>query len=108
MKKILLPALVIAAIGGYLYYINMDTAAPQAVTAEEVIMEDVHAAVAEAEAAGAGIKPAGKEVMAAADGDVFADAPEAMDHVLGEASESVEEAADTVEDSEESVDHAHE
>lgn len=108
MKKLVLPALVIAAIGGYLYYINLDSPAPQAVAAEETIVEDVKAAMAEAEAAGAGIKPAGEEVMAAADGDVFADVPEAMDHALDEASESVDEAVEAAEESAEDVDHAHE
>lgn len=112
MKKLLLPALVIAAVGGYLYYINLDAPAPQAVTAEEAIVEDVNTAVAEAEAAGTDVKPAGEKVMAAADGDVFADVPEAMDHVLDEASEVVEEAVETAEESAEEtaegIDHAHE
>lgn len=108
MKKLILPALVIAAVGGYFYYTNLDTSGPQAVTAEEAIVEDVKSAMAEAEAAGAGIKPAGEEVMAAADSDVFADVPEAMDHVLDEASESVEGGMEAMVDTAEDVDHAHE
>ncbi|WP_105104359.1 hypothetical protein [Microbulbifer pacificus] len=107
MKKLVLPALVIAAIGGYFYYTNLDVPA-QAVTAEEVMVEDVKAAMAEAKASGADIKPAGEDVLAAADGDVFADVPEAMDHVLDESSESVEGGMETMADTAEDVDHAHE
>lgn len=108
MKKLILPALVVAAVGGYFYYTNLDAPAPQAVTAEDAMVEDVKAAMAEAEAAGPTANPNDEEVMAAADGDVFADVPEAMGHVLDETSETGESGMETMSDSEEEIDHAHE
>nr|WP_010131425.1 hypothetical protein [Microbulbifer agarilyticus] len=110
MKKLLIPAIAIAAIGGYFYYTNLDTTAPQAeaVVEEEQIVEEVEAAVAEAEEMVEESDQAG-DIMASAEGDVFADVPEAMGHALDEtteamadvAEEAVEEAADEIDHSEE-------
>ena len=110
MKKIIIPAIVIAAIGGYFYYTNMEAAAP-----ESAIATEVEAAVAEAEAAGVAVKDSAEEMVAAADGDVFADVPEAMETAAEEAEETMEEAADAAEEamdemaeSAEEVDHSEE
>ncbi|QKX18629.1 hypothetical protein [Microbulbifer sp. YPW1] len=98
MKKLVVPAIAIAAIGGYFYYANLDSTAPEAVTAEETIVEEMEAAVAEAETAAAETAKSSEEMMASVEGDVFADVPEAMGHALDETSEAVEEAADDVAD----------
>ncbi|MFV8781717.1 hypothetical protein ACNKU7_04780 [Microbulbifer sp. SA54] len=110
MKKLIVPALVIAAIGGYLYYVNLETTAP-----ETAIATEVDAAVAEAEAAGAEATPPAEGVMAAAEGDIFADVPEAMDTAAAEAGDAMEAVADTaseamdeVAEAAEEIDHADE
>ena len=108
MKKLILPALVIAAVGGYFYYTNLEVTAPRAVTAEDAMVEEVQAAMAEVEAAGPSVSPADKDVMAAADEDVFADVPEAMEHALDETSETAVGDTETVPESDAEIDHAHE
>ncbi|MBY6189692.1 hypothetical protein [Microbulbifer agarilyticus] len=110
MKKLLIPAIAIAAIGGYFYYTNLDTAAPQAeaVAEEEQIVEEVEAAVAEAEEMVEETEQAG-DIMASAEEDVFADVPEAMGHALDETSEAVaEEVAEAVEEAADEIDHSEE
>ncbi|WP_193164708.1 hypothetical protein [Microbulbifer hainanensis] len=107
MKKLIIPAIVIAAIGGYFYYQNM-----QPVTTESSIAQEVDSAVQEAGAAME--ETADKGVVAAndvagADGDVFADAPEQMAEAAEEAADetmdAAEEAADeTMDAAEEAMD----
>ncbi|MCK7597111.1 hypothetical protein M0G74_07480 [Microbulbifer sp. CAU 1566] len=125
MNKLVVPAIAIAAIGAYFYYTNLDAPAaePQPVAVEERIVEDLDAAVAEAKAAGAKVSQSAEEMMASAEGDVFADVPEAMGHALDETSESVagavddaaeaasdaaEEVMDEVVEAAEEVDHSQE
>lgn len=108
MKKLVLPALVVAAVGGYFYYTNLDAPVPQPATVEDVMVEDVQAAMAEAEDAGTSVSPADEDVLAAADEDVFADVPEAMDHVLDETSETVEGGIEAMSEAGAEIDHAHE
>ncbi|GAB2518226.1 hypothetical protein [Microbulbifer agarilyticus] len=110
MKKLLIPAIAIAAIGGYFYYTNLDTAAPQAeaVVGEEQIVEEVEAAVAEAEEMVEETEQAG-DMMASAEEDVFADVPEAMGHALDETSETmVDVAEEAIEETAHEIDHSEE
>jgi len=107
MNKLIIPAIAIVAVGGYLYYANLDNGAP--VAADETIASEVDAAVAEAEATGVAVSNKAEDMMASAEGDVFADVPEAMDEGVESAEEAAEEVAedvsDTVEDfAEESAD----
>ena len=99
MKKLIIPAIVIAAIGGYFYYQNMESA-----TSEEAIVQEVDAAVEEA---GAAVEePVEKDMMAAkevaeGEGDVFADPEQMMEtaeDAADEAMDAAEEAAETVAD----------
>ncbi|AQQ67974.1 hypothetical protein Mag101_10235 [Microbulbifer agarilyticus] len=114
MKKLLIPAIAIAAIGGYFYYTNLDTAAPQAeaVVEEEQIVEEVEAAVAEAEEMVEETEQAAGDIMASAEEDVFADVPEAMGHALDETTEAMadvaEEAAEAVQEAADEIDHSEE
>ena len=115
MKKLLIPAIAIAAVGGYFYYTNLETSAPQADVAveeeqvvEEQIADEVGAAVADAEIAAEDAAEATGKVMASADGDVFADVPEAMGHALDETSEAMDEMAEEVEEVVEDIDHSEE
>ena len=96
MNKLIVPAIAIAAIGGYFYYANLDNTAPEVASSEEAIVEEVEAAVAEAEAAGTKVAESTEEMMASVEGDVFADVPEAMEHALDETSETIEGAAEEV------------
>lgn len=113
MKKLIIPAIVIAAVGGYFYYQNMEPA-----TAEDEIVKEVDAAVeeagvAEAEAVGEKGVVATNDT-AEAEGDVFADVPEmmeedaeeAMEAAASEAEEMAGEAMDEMPEDE--IDHAEE
>ncbi|MCQ3829630.1 hypothetical protein HXX02_09225 [Microbulbifer elongatus] len=110
MKKLLIPAIAIAAVGGYFYYANLESTAPQTdvVVEEEQIVEEVESAVAEAEAAVEHSEDAAGDMMASAEEDVFADVPEAMGHALDETSEAMHEMADEVEGVVEDIDHSEE
>ncbi|MFD1216335.1 MULTISPECIES: hypothetical protein [Microbulbifer] len=101
MKKLIIPAIAIAAVGGYLYYTNLETSAPEMAkdaSREEAIANEMEAAVAEAQDTDVEVA---EEMMAAADGDVFADVPEAM-------SDSAEDVMDEVAEAAEEIDHASE
>ncbi|MFC6632063.1 hypothetical protein [Microbulbifer taiwanensis] len=115
MKKIIIPAIVIAAIGGYFYYQNMEPA-----TSEAAIAKEVESAV---EQAGEAMEKAADETVVASnelmevEGDVFADAPEHMMGSAEEAAESMEAAAEEAEEMteeamdempEEDIDHTEE
>lgn len=89
MKKLVLPAIIIAATGGYFYYTNLDSTKSTPAMAEQVIVDEVEAAVAEADAG-----DSVGEMMASAEEDVFADVPEAMENALGETAESIAGVAD--------------
>lgn len=101
MKKLIIPAIVIAAIGGYFYYQNMEPA-----TSEEAIAQEVENAVEEA-ATGESITEETTEagVVASndmeAEGDVFADVPEQMMDTTQEAAEDMEAAVDDIDHAEE-------
>lgn len=113
MKKLIIPAIVIAAVGGYFYYQNMEPA-----TAEDEIVKEMDAAVEEAGAAEAEVAEE-TDVIATYDaaeeeGDIFADVPElmeedaedAMEAAASEAEEMAEEAMGEM--PEEEIDHAEE
>lgn len=119
MKKLIIPAIVIAAVGGYFYYQNMGSA-----TSEEAIAKEVDTAVEEASAVVE--EPTEKGMVASneateGEGDVFADAPEQMmdaaEAAAGEAmdtaGETMDAAADAAEEAvdampAEEIDHAEE
>ncbi len=95
MKKLIIPAIVIAAIGGYFYYQNMEPASP-----EEAIAKEVETAVEEASAveeADEAKVVASNEMTEAAEGDVFADAPEQMMETAEEAVGDMEAVAEEAE-----------
>lgn len=75
MKKLVIPVIVIAAVGGYLYVQNMDSAG-----AEEAVARQLEAAVEEAGAAemSVGADIVADNEMMEFEGDIFADVPEHM------------------------------
>ncbi|AMX02341.1 hypothetical protein [Microbulbifer thermotolerans] len=91
MKKLIVPAIAVAAVGGYLYFQNMDSAG-----AEETVARQLEAAVEEAAGAemSAGADMVADSEMMEFEGDVFADVPEHMVDSAGQnggAGETVDE-----------------
>jgi len=109
MKKLIIPAVVIAVVGGYFYYQNLEPA-----TSEETIAKEIETAVEEAgapEAAADEARVVATNDMAEVEGDVFADVPELMEEgAMETAADEAEEMAGVVMDAmpEDEIDHAEE
>lgn len=98
MKKLIVPAIVIAAVGAYFYYQNQEPAAP-----EEAIVEELDAAVEEAAMVAGEEEAVGTKVVASndemeAEGDVFADPEQVTDGAVEAVEAAAEGVGDPVED----------
>ncbi|MEW5250771.1 hypothetical protein [Microbulbifer discodermiae] len=103
MKKLIIPAIAIAVVGGYVYYQNADSGVSAAGAAGEVGTVLEKGGSGAAQESDTSLAAVDVDELAGADGDIFADAPEQSLEAVGD---DAEKAAAT--EPGEEIDHANE